>query len=624
MATLKFVGTPAQFDNQPGNPNDIVDQSYVSLLLATNLTSAQVAAEIALDLTPYATNAYATAAMANLATPAWTRAQVAQYVSITSIDAANGPVGLNTIGQIPQGLISAPSTQQWPSPFWSPGGYQTVSRSATTSPIQLYTVAIPYPGYTYTLACFGLIDAMTTADDGSFPEVLVRAGAPSTTLTGTVSYDATGAGYNSEPNSSSATGSWSHTATAGAAVIVTVATYIGNGGWSSYTSTATYGGVGMTSLGAVNAYNSTYGWVQMFGLLNAPGGAQTVSFNIAPSGRSASAIGAVLANSASYVGAQSFGTAVGEVGNRTSMASGTITTPTGGMVVQAFTANGGNVPTFSNYSQASRDTDSGGSGGYSSGYVSYVLGDAPGPAVFTATDSGNNNWASIAVPLTPAPLTGYAGDGQIIAFGYGCGENYTVPAPGQIASQAFLNTAFTAPAAWTTVAGLVPVNNASYTSTMVGNFLQVPVTATVTLSASFTFAGGAGGGYGGNLSTSIQIIDNAGHIIAQGATVTTTSGTLTVSWTGAVTNGQLYGVQISETNASTYATISAGTFTISPATVQNSGTVNIMPVPFEDQVPLTAATTLYVMLQSSNSSTQVTASTLLPSLYVMPIPWSGN
>ncbi len=190
MCTLKYVGTPAQWDIQTGHQNDIVDQSYVNLLLATNLTTPVVAAEIAADLVPYATTGYATTAMANLATPAYTQAQVATYVPVTEIDTANGPVGLDASGKIPQGLIDAGSTQQWPSPFWSPAAYQGTLVTATTTPVQLYTVAIPYPGYTYVLVCFGLVDASVAADNGTFPEVLVRSGAPSNILTGTVGYDA--------------------------------------------------------------------------------------------------------------------------------------------------------------------------------------------------------------------------------------------------------------------------------------------------------------------------------------------------------------------------------------------------------------------------------------------------
>lgn len=614
MSTLKYVGTPAKWDAQPQRGQDLVDQDYINQLLSTNLTAPAVTAEIAADLVPYATTGYAATAMTNLATPAYLQAQADNYVAITEIDTASGPVGLNAIGQVPLGLVNAGSTQTWPSPFWSPGTYQATPVTATTTPVQLFTTAMPYPGYTYVLACFGSIDASVAADDGTFPEVLVRAGAPSTTFTGTVSYDHTGAGYSAAPGSSSATGSWSHTATAGAAVVTTVFVNA-NSGSSSFTSTATYGGVAMTPLGTVNANNSNNGWVEMFGALNVAGGAQTVAFNITRGGGGGT-ISCVAANSDSYVGALSFGTVVTSYGRNTSLSSGTIMTPPGGMAAQAFVVIGSSVP--NGYNQTSRysgtETSGGGGGGNS---VSYILGDAVGSASFAATSSGN--WASVAVPLTPAPVVGYAGAGQIIAFGYGCGEYYQTPSPGQVASQALLSTGFTTSAAYTTVTGLTAVNNGSYTSTMVGNFLQVPQSGTVTMVATFVFSGAAAGSKS-SVSTSIQIIDSLSNVIVTGATVTGTSGTLTVSFTGPVVAGALYGVQIGE-SSSTFAIVTSGTFTISPSTVSNAASVNIIPVPFEDQTPLTGATTLYVMLASSNASTAVTASTFHPSLWICPIPW---
>jgi hypothetical protein len=137
--------------------------------------------------------------------------------------------------------------------------------------------------------------------------------------------------------------------------------------------------------------------------------------------------------------------------------------------------------------------------------------------------------------------------------------------------------------------------------------------------ATFVFSGAAAGSKS-SVSTSIQIIDSLSNVIVTGATVTGTSGTLTVSFTGPVVAGALYGVQIGE-SSSTFAIVTSGTFTISPSTVSNAASVNIIPVPFEDQTPLTGATTLYVMLASSNASTAVTASTFHPSLWICPIPW---
>ncbi len=399
MPPLRYLGTPYVWD-ETANPNDLVTQSYINTLLANNISSGQVTTQITNDLASYATNAYATTQMAGLATPAYTAAAAANYVHSSTINQINGPVGLDSItGKVSVGQINGASTQQWPSPFWSPAAYQAASVSATTTPAQLYTVAIPYPGYTYTLMCFGQVDTSVATDNGTFAEVLVRVG--STT-------------------------------------------------------------------------------------------------------------------------------------------------------------------------------------------------------------------------------------GQIVAFGYGSGESYPGPAPGQVAAQAFLNTPSTFTAGYTAIPGWVAFNSGGFSSVMVGNFLQVPQTMTATLSATVGFGAGTLGVASKNsaLATSIRIVNNTGTVLATGATVGSGSGTCVVSTTAAVVGGQLYGIQGQEkspdpanADGSAFASIDNGTFTISPAQVTSASIANIIPVPFEDQTPLTAATTLYVMLASSNSSTQVTASTFLPSLYIVPIPW---
>jgi hypothetical protein len=403
IATLKFVGTPANWDIQNESQYDPATLSYLNLLLSQNMSMPAVTALINADLSSYATLTYQNNAIAGtagpnnsqLATPAWTNTQVANYVPLTTVGQANGPVGLGnssspTPGQVSAGLINAASTQQWPSPFWSPASYQSAAVTATTTPAQLYTASMPYPGYTYVLSCFGMVDTSVAADDGTIPEVLVR--------------------------------------------------------------------VGSTS-------------------------------------------------------------------------------------------------------------------------------------------------------------------GQIIAFGYGCGESYLGPTPGDVSSQAFINSAFSTTGSWATISNWVAQNTGGYTTVMVGNYLQVPDTMTATISASVNFSGAVASSKS-TVSTSIQLVNSTGTIIATGTAVTGTSGTCTVSWSGSVTLGQLYGIQVAETGASTYASIASGTFTITSSTVANVGPANVIPVPFEDQTPLTAATTLYVMLQSSNSSTAVTASTFNPSLWILPIPWA--
>jgi hypothetical protein len=177
---------------------------------------------------------------------------------------------------------------------------------------------------------------------------------------------------------------------------------------------------------------------------------------------------------------------------------------------------------------------------------------------------------------------------------------------------------------YTNIPNWQATNDSTYTTTMTGNYMQSPESGQVTLSSSITFAGGTG-----VIGTSIRIVDSAGTVIATGATVTGNSGTATVTWTGTVRAGALYTVQGYNSlnagffgyGAGTTGTWGSGTFTLTSTQIPTTATVPVIPVPFEDQTPLTGPTTLYVMLASSDSTTQVSAGNDNPSMWIMPIPW---
>lgn len=396
MAVLRYVGTPPQYDVQPTQGQDVVDQAYVAFLLSQNMTTGAVNAQITAGLAQYATVAQANTAMSGLATPAWIQTQVANYVPGTAVDQPNGPVSLGPESDlVPTSLITAPSTQTWPKPYYSPGTYPTAAVSATTTPVQLLSVAIPDPGYPYVLLCFGSFDTTVAADDGTSAQISVMQGNPTT--------------------------------------------------------------------------------------------------------------------------------------------------------------------------------------------------------------------------------------GTLIAAGVGNSEFYTGPTPGDLTSQMFINSASGVGGTWTTVPNWLPQNGSGFTSTVLGNYLQVPDTMTATLSASITYSGAAGTGAKGAPAASVYvaIVDSAGNQLASNSS-TAGGTTLTVSYTGSVVAGQLYGVQMDETSAGTYAKITAGTFTITPSQVPNTSSATILPVSFTNQLPITGPTNIYAMLESSNSSTQVTATTFDPGLWVTPIPWAGG
>lgn len=181
MATIKNVGKPVASDT--GNPNqslDLVDVNYVNTLLAANMSQSAVTSRINSNLSGFATNSYAASAMSGLATQAYVQSQDALYVPLSTAGQPNGPVPLSTLGKVSPGLINAPSTQQWPTPFYSPPAYQT-SSVTTDTPSQLFTVAQPYPGFNYRLLVTGLMDSQVPLTDAPtcFPEVLIYEGSTS-------------------------------------------------------------------------------------------------------------------------------------------------------------------------------------------------------------------------------------------------------------------------------------------------------------------------------------------------------------------------------------------------------------------------------------------------------------
>lgn len=180
MATLKNVGKPVQSDTgNPAQAKDLVDLDYVNTLLAANLSSSAVTSRITSNLSGLATQSFAASSMASLVTPAQVRAADAAFAAITNIGQPNGPIALSNLGQISPSLITATSTQQWPTPLYSPTAYQNVN-VVTDSPLQLFTMAQPYPGYPYVLECTGIMDAQVPLTDSPtvLPQVLIRQGSP--------------------------------------------------------------------------------------------------------------------------------------------------------------------------------------------------------------------------------------------------------------------------------------------------------------------------------------------------------------------------------------------------------------------------------------------------------------
>lgn len=213
--------------------------------------------------------------------------------------------------------------------------------------------------------------------------------------------------------------------------------------------------------------------------------------------------------------------------------------------------------------------------------------------------------------------------GQIVAYGGGTAESYQAPAGGTVNSRSNVSAPFTAPAeAWQTLTNWTPLNSGGYTTVMDGNYMEAQTTQTTTISAAMTFSGAVAGAKQ-YVSTGVRIVNDSLTVIATGTQVDGNSGTATVSWTGSVTSGQLYGIQMGQTGSAyggTYATVSTGYFQMLGPTVANTGPITVIPSVLSAQTPLTGATTLHVTLRRSGASSTVTASTQKPNLFVAAIP----
>lgn len=170
MATLPYVGA-----NQ-ANATDLVDEAYLTTLLGANLAQATVTTLINSGLTGYCPTSYVTTQAALNATKAQVDAGDAARLHIAQVGAVNGVAGLNVVsGRIDPAHLSIPSTQRFPSPFFSPASYWSAATNALTTEVQLTTLAVTSPGYTYKTLITGVVDGQT-GTDGQYPIIRVRAG----------------------------------------------------------------------------------------------------------------------------------------------------------------------------------------------------------------------------------------------------------------------------------------------------------------------------------------------------------------------------------------------------------------------------------------------------------------
>lgn len=289
--------------------------------------------------------------------------------------------------------------------------YYDLNTPFTTNVGDYYAAEIVVTGSgTYSIA--GLPNHWLPANTSVIPQQMAATRAPIA-----VTYDATGGGHTGTPNATSNTFTWSHTATAGAAVVVSVACA---GPSSTPTTSVTYGSHTMTLLGTMSSNNAGGSWVQLFGLLNAPSGAQTVSVTVS----SSSTIADVAGQSVSYTGCASFGTAVTSFGTNFSTPSLTVGSALENTVVCGFVAGGSSAFTMTGFSGTQRSAQYPFTG---SNYLGTVFGDAPGTtstSVSVTVGGGGNYWGGVGIDLLPslepAPTTpAFTYSGNVPWFGLG-------------------------------------------------------------------------------------------------------------------------------------------------------------------------------------------------------------
>ena len=196
----------------------------------------------------------------------------------------------------------------------------------------------------------------------------------------TVSFDAVGAG--SGANIYTGVLSWTHTATAGAYVIVDIVNASGAPVVSVVYGSATMSLIGTTGSGALSRY----------GLAQVPGGAQTVTVSFS----GGSFIGQ--ATSISYLNVGAVGTSAAATGT-TSM-SQSATCATGQFIVQSL-----GIPALNATTVVSGGTDRYAA---SSGAGSLEITDSTASTTFTGSAGGGNTWYSLVNVLVPITKTASA------------------------------------------------------------------------------------------------------------------------------------------------------------------------------------------------------------------------
>jgi hypothetical protein len=187
MATtnLPYVGPTA------ASNNDLVNNGYVTNLLASALTQVSVTTQINTQLGTYgyAPSSYIQSQAALNATQSYIQSQAALYAPLSQLGVANGLAPLGVSGRIPGANLTLPSTQRFPQPFYSPTSYHSTNQTSLGTATQLFTMSIADPMFNgvanspYKLMVHGVIDGQISTD-GQYPMIRVAQGSPTGQLVG--------------------------------------------------------------------------------------------------------------------------------------------------------------------------------------------------------------------------------------------------------------------------------------------------------------------------------------------------------------------------------------------------------------------------------------------------------
>lgn len=252
------------------------------------------------------------------------------------------------------------------------GAAQTVTPGVTVSAVVTKQIAA-------TVTVTPTVGAATQPDLQAAAAVTVTPAVSVSASLAAPAFDAVGTGW----TNTGAAPSWSHTATAGAYVIIYIEVYADTNAVSS----VTYGVLTPTLLGSIYDDNDiANGTLYMYGLAGVPGGTETVAVTTTGSHFTSCC-------SVSYTNVSSVGTPATVYGISGSPSpSQSVTCSAGQMISQAF----GATTTYI-------DSPSGGTNRYDNealeSYTGLHINDATASTTFSATVAGGGPWAGIAAVL---------------------------------------------------------------------------------------------------------------------------------------------------------------------------------------------------------------------------------